>query len=84
MIVLVGAIAALAGLGAAAVLRRRRCEGAGGRWLDDARECRLASGEALPSSLADAGAGVLVALLAGFVLFRALLFATGRMRRRTP
>lgn len=74
----------LSGLGATTLLRRRRCEGAGGQWLDAARECRLPSGDVLPGALADAGAGVLVALFAGFVLFRALLFATGRMRRRAP
>ena len=84
MIVLAGAIAALSGLGATTLLRRRRCDGAGGQWLDMASECRLPSGDVLRPALSDAAVGLLVALAAAFVLFRVLLFATGRMRRRVP
>lgn len=82
---LIGAIAALTGFAVTALLRQRRCEGAGGQWTAAARECVTTSGERLDVALlTDVLLGVLTALLLAFMLFRVLLFVMGRMPRRTP
>jgi hypothetical protein len=83
--ILIGAIATLSGFAVTALLRQRRCAGAGGQWVGTARECVLASGDRVAvSTLTDVFLGVTAAILLAFMLFRVLLFVMGRMPRRTP
>ena len=82
IVVLIGAIAALAGFGATALVRQRRCEGSGGEWRNATRECVTAVGERIDAtSPADMVIGVVVSLGLAFMLFRVLLFVMGRMPR---
>lgn len=82
---LIGAIAALAGFATTALVRQRRCRGAGGSWRSASRECVAATGERLDvAGVTDVAIGALVALALAFMLFRVLLFVMGRMPRRTP
>lgn len=83
--VLIGVLTTLSGFAVTALLRQRRCEGAGGRWAADTRECVTASGERLDIAVTmDVVLGIAAALLLAFMLFRVLLFVMGRMPRRTP
>jgi hypothetical protein len=85
IMMLIGAIATLTGLAVTALLRQRRCEGAGGRWSVASRECLTATGEQVDvAATMDGVIGLLAALVLGFMLFRVLLFVMGRMTRRTP
>lgn len=85
IILLIGAIATLAGFATSALLRQRRCSGAGGTWHLQTRECVGAAGEQLDSAVVtDVVIGVVVAIGLAFMLFRVLLFVMGRMPRRTP
>ena len=82
---LIGAIAALTGFAVIALLRQRRCEGAGGRWVGASRDCVMASGERIDVAvLTDVALGVGSAVLLAVMLFRVLLFVMGRMPRRNP
>lgn len=81
---LIGAIATLTGFAVTALLRQRRCEGAGGRWTPSSRECVSVTGEPMHVGvLTDVVLGILVAIVLAFMLFRVLLFVMGRMPRRT-
>lgn len=85
IIVLIGAIATLAGFATPALLRQRRCTGLGGAWRSGTRECLTAGGEAIEvATSSDVVIGVVVTVALGFMLFRVLLFVMGRMPRRTP
>ena len=81
---LIGAIATLTGFAVTALMRQRRCTGAGGQWVATTSECVLPSGERVAVSGAiDVVVGVAAALLLAFMLFRVLLFVMGRMPRRS-
>lgn len=85
IVLLIGAIAALAGFGSATALRTRRCRRLGGQWDPASRSCATDTGAVLDAtSLLDAAAGVLITILVVFMLFRALMFVTGRAPRRSP
>jgi hypothetical protein len=85
IILLIGAIATLAGFATRALLRQRRCSRAGGEWRYEARECVTATGDRLEvAAISDAVLGILVAIGLAFMLFRVLLFVMRRMPRRTP
>jgi len=80
ILVLIGTIVALAGSAVTVLLRQRRCAGAGGRFDAAARQCQLAGGELMDvSAVSDAIAGVVVAVVLAFMLFRIFLAAMGRM-----
>jgi hypothetical protein len=78
MILLIGVISALSGLAAATYLQQDRCLDAGGRWNTAARACDLASGATMGWSVIAIVAGLVVAVAVGVILFRAMLFVTGR------
>ncbi len=81
IVILMGAIASISGLATADFLRQRRCGELEGIWTAADRQCLLPSGEITGTlSLGIVLAGVLVAAAAGFTLYRAYLFATGRAR----
>jgi len=82
MILLIGIIAALSGLAVTAFLGRRRCADLGGTWDATARLCRLEPGVTAGYSLAGTLAGVVTGLVVAVVLYRAMLFVTGRATRR--
>lgn len=82
IVLLIGAIAALAGFGTTALLRQRRCAGAGGTWRYQTRECVTAAGEQIDAAtMSDVVIGLVVAIGLAFMLFRVLLFVMGRMPR---
>lgn len=82
MVLLIGTIATLAGFGTTWYLRQRRCLGNGGSWRADTRKCELPTGELVSTvGTTDVLAGVFVALVLGFMLFRLLVAASGRMPR---
>ncbi|MGH7636393.1 MAG: hypothetical protein ACREOK_01980 [Gemmatimonadaceae bacterium] len=84
IVLLIGAIAALAGFGFTAWMRQRRCAGAGGVWRHQTRECMTAAGERIDAAaISDVIIGVVVAIGLAFMLFRVLLFVMGRMPRRS-
>lgn len=84
IVLLIGAIAALAGFGMTALLRQRRCAAAGGEWRYETRECVTAAGERIDAAAtSDVGIGLMVGLALAFMLFRVLLFVMGRMPQRT-
>ena len=81
IVILIGAIASLAGFWTFDVMRGRRCAELGGTWTSAARQCQLASGETVGvTTLVAAAAGLAVAALAGVTLYRAYTFAIGRAR----
>ncbi|HYC51116.1 MAG TPA: hypothetical protein VEB19_08420 [Gemmatimonadaceae bacterium] len=83
ILMLIGAIASFAGFAATSVLWQRRCTGAGGAWDQAARLCRLESGESIRIGAAtDILAGIFVAAVLGFMLFRMLTFTARRMSQR--
>lgn len=85
IILLIGAIASLGGFGTTAYLRQSRCEELGGRWPAATRRCELSTGEPVSSGRAsDLAAGAFVAIVLGFMLFRATTFAASRMSRPPP
>lgn len=80
MILLIGIISALSGMAAATYLQQDRCVDAGGRWNTAARACELATGTTTGWSFIAILTGLVVAVAAGVILFRAMLFVTGRAR----
>lgn len=79
IVILIGAIATLAGFGTVDYLRKQRCVELEGIWTPALRECRLASGETTGTLTAiSALLGVGIAVAVGFTLYRAYTFATGR------
>ena len=81
---LIGAIATLTGFAVTALMRQRRCGGAGGQWVATTSECVLPSGErSAVSGATDVIVGLGAALFLAFMLFRVLLFVMGRMPRRS-
>lgn len=80
--ILVGVLATLSGFATTAMLRQTRCADAGGQWRAAAKQCVLPSGGLVPVDRAtDMLWGIGLALALGFMLFRIVLFATGRARR---
>lgn len=78
---LIGVIASLVGLLVATRVRGDRCLARGGTWDDARRTCRVAggaAGETIAQVATGFLAGALVALVAGFMLWRLYLFAIGR------
>jgi hypothetical protein len=71
---LVGAIAALAGLTTAALLEQGRCNDAGGAWDLAARHCRLAEGAVTGLGVRSIAIGFVVGVLLAAMLVRALQF----------
>lgn len=85
IILLIGIIASLAGLMVPTFLRERRCEGRAATWDEVTRQCSVLDGSRIDVSQgSDVVIGVVVAIALAFMLFRILLFAMGRMTRRTP
>lgn len=82
MLLLVGTLSALSGLAAATWVQRGRCVDAGGRWDMAKRACELPAGVESGWSLAAVATGVVIALLLGVMLFRAVLFVTGHASTR--
>jgi hypothetical protein len=77
---LIGAIASFAGFATTSVLWQRRCVGTGGTWDQAVRLCRLETGESLRiGAPTDIIAGILVAVVLGFMLHRMLTFGARRM-----
>jgi hypothetical protein len=84
ILMLIGTIASLAGFATSALLRQRRCGAAGGQWRGSPDGCRLVSGEMVDvTAVGDLVAGVGVAVVIAFMLFRILLLVMGRMSRRS-
>ena len=82
--ILIGAISTLVGLTAIDYLRGRRCADLAGKWLASARQCELPSGEHVGTGTAIIFViGAVIALGVGLMLYRAMLFASGRLRRPT-
>lgn len=85
---LIGILAAVAGLSAAGWLRQRRCIADGGRWDAAARLCFDSAG--LPSSESTGDLvrvyflAALVAVMLAVMLWRIYLFATGARAPRRP
>lgn len=82
MVMLVGVIAALSGLATAAYVQAERCAGDGGRWMAGVRRCQLPDGTSTGWSAAGVFTGLVVAVVVGIVLFRALQFVADRARGR--
>lgn len=79
ILMLIGAIASFAGFAATSVLWQRRCVGLGGSWDQGARLCRMVNGESVRiAATTDLVAGVIVAVVLGFMLFRMLTFTARR------
>jgi hypothetical protein len=79
MIILIGAIAALAGGATIDFMRSRRCVDLQGKWVAATRLCELPGGETVGTgSVTIFATGALVTAAALFTLFRALQFASGR------
>lgn len=77
---LIGVLASIAGLLAATRLRAGRCLERGGQWDDARRACRVAAGVAPETTAQVASAylvGLLVAVVAGFMLWRLYRLAIG-------
>jgi hypothetical protein len=84
IVILIGAISSLAGFWTFDFFRDRRCGELGGIWTSAARQCHLAGGETVGTITMGAMlAGIAVAALAGFTLYRAYMYATGRARAAT-
>ena len=82
IVIIIGAIATLCGLATVDYFRRRRCGELEGTWTASLRECRLETGEAVGTLTAGSAIlGVVLAVAVAFTLYRAYLFATGRVRR---
>lgn len=82
MVMLIGAIAALSGLAAATWVQQERCLGDGGAWRAAARQCRFPDGTSSGWSLRAILTGLVIAIVAGILLFRAVQFVTARARMR--
>ena len=79
ILLLIGATASFGGFAATSLLWSRRCTAAGGTWDQSVRLCRIASGESLRiGEASDILAGVFVAAVLGFMLFRVLTFTARR------
>jgi hypothetical protein len=79
IVIITGAIASLSGFWTFDHFRGRRCAELGGTWTSTTRQCQLPGGESVGATTAFAAlAGLAVALLVGFTLYRAYLYATGR------
>lgn len=74
--ILVGAIAALSGLGVMSYLRQGRCTGAGGEWSSATRSCTSPSGPIVVEQSMDVVIAVVAAIVVGWILFRISTFAT--------
>ena len=74
IVLLIGVLATVGGLTAATLLERDRCLDAGGRWVAAARQCWLASDVSIGFGMRSIAIGVVVALLAAVMLYRAFLF----------
>jgi hypothetical protein len=84
ILMLIGVIASIAGFATSAFLAQRRCIGAGGRWEQVTRICRLESGDAISvGSFSHVVTGVLVGVVLAFMLYRVQQLAMGRMSRRS-
>lgn len=80
-VLMIGMIATIAGFATTGYVRQKECAGDGGRWHPETRLCELPSGDMVGNiSVSNVIAGVVVALLLGFMLFRAFLFTSGRRR----
>jgi hypothetical protein len=78
---LIGVLASIVGLLAAVRIRSNRCSGMGGRWDDAKRLCVVpdgTAGESATQVMTSYLLGAVVALVAGFMLWRVMLFVTGR------
>lgn len=85
IMILIGAIATLSGLAVFDYLRGRRCAELSGAWDGASRTCRLGTGDAAGTiTLLAVVGGLVVALAAGFMLYRVLTFALGRHRSASP
>jgi hypothetical protein len=86
ILLLIGVIASLAGMLGAMRVRSGRCEALGGTWDDAARACRVpagAAGETAGQVISAYLLGLVLALVVAFMLWRVLLFVTGRGPDRT-
>ena len=80
---LIGAIASFAGFATTSVLWQRRCTATGGAWDQGVRLCRLPTGESLRiGASTDIIAGIFVALILGFMLYRMLTFGARRLSQQ--
>jgi hypothetical protein len=77
---LIGVLASIVGMLAAVRIRSNRCAGMGGTWNDAQRVCAVpgGNGETAIQVVTAYLLGVVVALVAGFMLWRVMLFVTGR------
>jgi hypothetical protein len=72
---LIGVIAAMAGLAAMSVLRQNRCVTSGGTWNADVRACVGPDGPIAVAQATDVVAAVVIGALVAFMLYRASTFA---------
>lgn len=80
--ILIGAIASLVGFTVIDYLRGDRCADMGGRWVATSRTCELPTGEMVGTgNLTIFTLGAVAALAVGVLLYRTMLFVTGRMKR---
>jgi hypothetical protein len=83
MQLIIGMIAAFAGMMSVMVLRQQRCMEAGGQWTGMGQRCLSAGGPIPVDRGVDFMAGLGVGLLVAFMLYRASTFAA-RRRSRAP
>ena len=72
---LIGVIAAMAGLAAMTVLRQNRCVASGGAWSADERTCVGPDGPIAVAQASDLAVAVVIGFLVAFMLYRASTFA---------
>ena len=78
---LIGVIAAMAGLAALNAIRQDRCVDAGGQWMAAARSCAGPNGPLSVSRGSDVIAAIVIGVLLAFMLHRASTFARRRSSR---
>ena len=78
---LIGVIAAVAGLGTMVLVRQDRCLGAGGSWSIETRVCLGPQGPLVVARGSDVTVAIGIGLLVAFMLHRASTFADRHARR---
>ena len=78
---LIGVIAAVAGLATMMLVRQDRCLEAGGSWSAQTRVCLGPDGPLIVARASDVSVAIGIGLLVAFMLYRASTFAERRSQR---